>query len=708
MEGRGMYKYLKRMKITLWVIFALSVLSMVGVLLFWIFMPDSTVNYQTYFIIIISINLGLALLSLLLGFFFVYKFDKVRKTSELQVSDIVGNDVGAAYDFGEIGLIICDDDGIILWENGLLLSRGINLVDSNISKLSEKLVALKESNGSSISYDDSLFSYKGKHYAARYLKDAHLFILKDESIYRNLLSYNDKHEAAIAYLTIDAYQDIQTSDDEEKAEINSSIREMVTNYFRSFGCLVKVIRADYFMIFLHKEKLEAMIEDKFSIVSKIEDYFKDNKDGDNSHAGSGTGLTCSLGIGYGDNSGFNNDDILARQALDIALSRGGNQTVVAPFGETMRVYGGGTNETQQTASSVKIKTFARVFLNQVENASNVLIVPHIQADMDAIGAALGVYSICKSIPRKKNIPVNIVYSNQDVEQSVDVALREILPDTKKINFFKDVFVSFQKSNELKGPKTLIVAVDHNRVAQAIYPNLFEGDVGNNIAVIDHHKKQPDSYALTEFEHIDYSASSTCELVALYFSAYSFRVDVPPYIATLMLSGIYLDTQNFKVKTRISTHEAAIALSQFGANETQARDFLKESFENFTVKSKIMANVDTYSYGVLIARAPEDEVIHPAILAMAANELTNIDSIRAVFAIGYVDANHTCYISARGNGRVNLELIMSKILGGGFGGGHFSQAAAKLPNMSIKQAEEELRHVLDEYLKDASEEIDEEY
>jgi c-di-AMP phosphodiesterase-like protein len=606
-----------------------------------------------------------------------YRIEKIRHTSDLKATDIVGNDIGAAYDFGQIGLIVTDDAGRILWLNNLLSERGVNLVDYSISDLSPKLYEMmmyKEKSGNEVVH----IRYNNKFYDAEYIKEANLFILRDTTNYESLVAFNVSHASVIGYLNIDNFSDVHTADELQRTEIESAIRKTILDYFRKYNCLLKPIKMDSYLLILTKEDLDRMRDDRFSIIPSFAKEFEQD------------GLTCSLGFGYGFLD-YNQNNELASSSLDVALSRGGNQCVVAPSGENMLFFGGGNTESQSSTSKVRIKTFARSLVMAIQSSPNILIVMHDNADMDAVGAALGVFSICKAV-NKKGQKVNIIYDSQHVERAADAALRQSLPT----DFFSNVFVSFAGADELKTRDTLIIVVDHSRPTISIYPDLYKGGDTPKIAVIDHHRKQDDSFKNPLFEHIDSSASSTCELIAQYFDSLPYKTNVSEEIATIMLSGIYLDTQSFAVKTRILTHESAIILAQMGADEAKAHDFLKEDFESFFIKSKILANVETYSYGVLIAKAPQEEFVNPAILASVCNELTGIDSVQACFSIGRISES-TVYISARGNGKVNCEILMMKL----GGGGHFSAGAAALKETTVERGLAKLKHILDEYLKDAS-------
>lgn len=675
-----MKSLLKRDRVMAWVLFLVSLLGVAGILLMlFLYQDNSSDMYLLYIYILVGL-MALLACSLLVGTFIItVKAEKLRHISDLKATDIVGNDVGAAYDFGQIGLIVTDDAGVILWVNNLLLDRGINLVDYNISDFSSKLYDLMMLKGAQKN-EISHIRYNNKYYDVKLIREANLFILKDTTNYESLVAFNVAHATVIGYLSLDNYSDLPNTDEEERSNIEASIKKTIIDYFRKYNCLLKpLMKSDYYFLMLTKEDLDNMREDKFSIISTFAKEF------------SAHGLTISLGFGYGFMD-FNQNNELASSSLDVALSRGGNQCVVAPSGENMLFFGGGNTDSHTSTSKVRIKTFARSLLMAVESSKNVIIVPHNNADMDAMGSALGVYSICMSINRKK-LPVNIIYDNQHVEAATDSAVRQTLPNS----FFSDVFVSFATANNLKTKDTLIIAVDHSRPVISIYPDLYKGGDVAKIAVIDHHRKQDDSFDDPLFENIDSSSSSTCELVALYMDVLPFKINVIKEIATIMLSGIYLDTSSFTAKTRILTYEAVIILSRMGADQIKAHDFLKQDYESFAIKSKILANVDTYSYGVLIAKAPEDEFVSPTLLAGACTELTGIDSAQAAFAVGRI-ADNVVYISARGNGKVNCELIMMKM----GGGGHFSAGACQIKDCdSVETASNQLRHILDEYLKDAT-------
>ena len=664
-----MKKIIQSIRRRSWIIFIIGMIALIVLVLLNIYVPEPVEGL--YFIITVGLLAIFCVHQLVLSYYQSYKIINLRYLSSLKAVDVVGNDIAVAYDFGEIGLIVVDAEGTILWMNDLLHDRGFNFVDYKIGEVAPELEEIFENNE-----ETCTFRLEKKYYSTKYVREARLFVLKDITNYESLIEYNKAHALVIGYVNLDNYAEMITNTEIEKTEVDGLVRKDIIDYFNKFNCLIKPIRKDYYMLVLSNEEFLRMVEDEFSIIKTIDTNF--NKQS----------LTCSLGFGYGRDQIVRNNE-LALSALDVALSRGGNQCVVAPFGESMRFYGGGNSESKGSTNKVKIKTYANSFITAVEHASNVIIVPHANADMDAIGACLGVYSICKSLSRK--VTANIVFDNQSVEPAADAAVRSTLDKT----FFTDVFVSFADANDLKEENTLIVAVDHNRPSLSIYPDLYKG-TKNNFAVIDHHRVLDEKFDHPIFSHIDSSSSSTSEILAMYIDALPFKVDITPAVATIMLSGIYLDTENFRVKTHILTHEAAIVLIRLHADEVRAREFLKENYEQFVIKSKILSNLETYKYGVIIAKSDEDEIVNSSLLANVCNELKGIESTKVCFGVGKINPD-TIYISSRGNGQVNCELLMQKL----GGGGHFSAAAGVLKDMTIEQAVDKLKFVIKEYLDSAT-------
>ena len=201
-----------------------------------------------------------------------------------------------------------------------------------------------------------------------------------------------------------------------------------------------------------------------------------------------------------------------------------------------------------------------------------------------------------------------------------------------------------------------------------------------------------------FSHIEPSASSSCELVAEFvrYASANPRIIIPSAYATIMLSGIFMDSNYFKAKTcGIRTFEASMILKEFGADNSVADDFLKDEFEEYTLITKIISSLKTPYYGIVYCVADEDDVIEAATLAKVGNQCMQMRGVNACFVIGKTDVNEV-RISCRSDGTVNVQLLAEKLNGGG----HFTQSAATFKNSTIDRVESRLLDVLNEYLGDA--------
>ena len=709
-----MKKLMNKLKIASILMLVLGLGGAAALLLTYFFVNFDSSLTQLFVVIGASLSAFVGIIYFFIFLIQASKIEKERHLTNLNAADIVGSDVGAAYDFGQIGLVVVDSNGIILWVNNFLADRGINLVDSPIGDFSPKLLAAFEKAHSNqifnvknsstkineliedddIAKDPYTFIKDGKYYNFKFISDANLFVLKDTTTYDTELKTTKENRPVFGYINLDNYDDIPSKDEIAKAQLETSIKSKINEFSKKYNTFVKLIRPDFYFIILAYKDFVKMRNDDFYIINQIADSY---------HS---IGLTCSLGFGYG----FLDFLRVAQQAsdaLDMALTRGGNQCVVFPFGEQMQFFAGANTESKGETSKVKILSYVKALQTNIAQASNILIVPHRYADLDAIGACLGVYYIAKSCYLKfeggknpdgtektePNHKINICYDKGLVESNTDMAVRTTL----STDFISKVFVNNDEALKLKKPgETLIIMVDHNSVNQSIYADLINEN-HDKIVVIDHHRKQDNSVKKPAFDHVDSAASSTCEMLALYIDSFDFNIYLTKEAATFMLAGIYLDTYSFKQKTRVFTYEAAIILVRLGADEDKARNFLKENYEHFLLKAKIMSNVKTYSYGVLIACAEDDEFVDQALLASICQSLKDIESTKVAFAIGRTKET-VVGISARSNGLINCETLMRKLNGGG----HFAMAATQLQNcLHVKEAYDKLTHILDEYLDQAT-------
>lgn len=240
---------------------------------------------------------------------------------------------------------------------------------------------------------------------------------------------------------------------------------------------------------------------------------------------------------------------------------------------------------------------------------------------------------------------------------------------------------------------MLILTDVHRPSITMNPKIVESAV--KVAIVDHHRRGEEFVEKPAFSHIEPSASSASELVAELIRYNEKRMIIPPRIATMMLSGILLDTNYYRNKTGPRTYDASLILKEFGADNPTADSFLKEEFEEYALKMKIMATAKTPYFGIIVCQADDEDIIERSTLAICAQEALQIKGINACFVVGRIEQKKVG-ISARSDGSINVQLLMEKI----GGGGHFASAATQFDNKSIKDVYEILLKTFDLYLNDA--------
>ena len=259
---------------------------------------------------------------------------------------------------------------------------------------------------------------------------------------------------------------------------------------------------------------------------------------------------------------------------------------------------------------------------------------------------------------------------------------------------QNIILSQAQANAKLGSETLLVVVDCHSAKMTLYPDAVEKSP--NIAIIDHHRKVEDAIENSNFSFHDSSSSSACELVAELIRYSDLRYPISEKVATLMLSGILLDTNYYRRQTGIRTYESSAFLKEYGASTEEADNFLKDDYEEYLLKTKIMNNVETPMYGILVAKTNKDDIVERAFLAKVANESLTLKDVKAVFVIGRTEMNEVS-ISARSDGTVNVQLILEKM----GGGGHFNAAGVNRKGKALQETYQELIKILNLYLNDAT-------
>ena len=668
-----MYKLLKKQRL----IVTISLIVEFIVILVLSLLVAFVQSYNNYPVIILIFMALFNLYNAVLTFLFNIYIQKKKGQTEISSAEIIGNDIDEAYRFGGIGLVVVDVNNIVMWANDFIIGCFPDIVDKPITDTIPAISYLLNNESSDEKEERKYVLEKvfvdNHFYSVEYLKDARLFIFKDTQDKESLNLDNRKQAPVVGYIAIDNYFDVQmqVSDDAKFNDALASVRNLITTFGSTYKALLRSVKDDRYLFVTTFENYEAMFQAKFNVVDKVRSLMKD-------------GFTLSIGVSYGFPE-FAKLTELASSALDVALSRGGDQVVVYPFSNEM-IYIGGKTELKPSRNRVKIRTMSNSFLTTIRNYRRILIMGHTNADFDSIGSSLGVYLLC----RYAKVEARICYEEQLVESKCRIAINS---NYDRKTEFENIFVDFKQASEYLNDETLLVIVDHNNPNISMFPMILEK--AQHIAIIDHHRPGQAVIDAQVFNCVDPSASSASEILTSYITYNVEDIFIDKRTATFLLAGITMDTHNFKDKSSIATFEAASQLKSFNADSSKVDDFLKEDYEEYKQKILILNSCEIPYRGVLVAKAPDDEIIASVMLSLVADEAIQIRGIQCSFAYGRVD-EHTIKISARSDGTINCGVLMEKL----GGGGHFAMAATTFTDLTLTEVKNKLYKVLNDYLDDA--------
>jgi len=674
-----MTNVLHRLRVWTFVLFSLEMAIMGALALFWFF---NWFNFQEYVTAgyIVFISVGFLVVDAFFCWSSFLNISKIRQKNDIEAAALVGNDIQEAYDFGQIGLVVVDDTDVVMWANSLFKQRQIDLIDTQLFDLMPDLKDLVNAPVNKV----VKIELKGRDYEVKYLSEPRLFIFKDCTEYDNVESYSKEQAEVLGIIVIDNYNDF-ASETDESADVVNKVRGIIIDYFRDLGVLLRRVGGDTYFAVCNFASLQKLESDEFSILEKVRQAGKaGEKD---------STLTLSIGFAH-DFPDVHKLNEMATDALNIAHSRGGDQAVVSPYGSELRFFGGKTAAVE-TASKVKVRSVADSVNSLIKSASNIFIMGHTDMDMDSLGAALGIMAMCDWCHKTSRI----VYNPKLAEKKTRMALQDAFPR----DVYDRITISPEDALNQITASSLLVVVDISRPSMVLAQKVLEK--ASKVVVIDHHRRAEEFIDRPVLSSIEPSASSASELVAemIRYATANPRIELKPTFATIMLAGIFLDSNYFKSKsTGMRTFEAAEVLKDYGADNSVADDYLKDEFEEYSLITKIIATMQTPHYGIVYCVSDEHDIIERSTLAKVGNQVMQLKGINACFVIGKTEEK-VIRISARSDGTVNVQLLCEKM----GGGGHFTSAASVFPGQTIDKVVKTLTDTLDQYLDAARNSINQE-
>ena len=490
----------------------------------------------------------------------------------------------------------------------------------------------------------------------------------DETKYNELFDLYNKSKTCIGIAMIDNYEElIQRILPEKKIELLEKIEKEIIEWITRTGGLIIKTERDHFAFVFEQQYLSEFEKERFNILDKVKTIELD--DGK-------IPITLSIAVS---NDGKNNYEKYksALTAMDIVLGRGGDQAVVRKNGK-YKFYGGKTLEVEKR-TKVKARTISQSISKAILESDNVVIMGHKNIDIDAIGSALGLYRLSKTLEKECYI----------ISEPQGKSLEKFLENLQKLEQYKGVIISEEDSAEIIKENTLLIVVDTHKTSYVEFPDIL--DKIERKIVIDHHRKAPDCIENTLVSFHEVYASSTAELVTEIVQYAQDNVELTLIEAESLYGGIMVDTKDFTFKTGVRTFEAAAYLRKYGVDIIRVKKWFQADLESYNKIANIVRNVEIHNDTIAIAIYDEENENGNLICAKAADELLTISDITASFVMTKI--GEKVFISGRSIGDINVQVILEKL----GGGGHITLAGAQLEGVSVEKAKEDLIEKIEEYL-----------
>ena len=468
----------------------------------------------------------------------------------------------------------------------------------------------------------------------------------------------------VALILVDNYDEMTKNLTEgDMSSLNARINDVIAEWTEDYHGLLRRLERNHYLLVIERRDLNRAVEEKFSLLERVH------------QVESPSGLAASISIGIGvDAVNFEESYNFAALSIEMALSRGGDQAVVKDrFNFT---FYGGRNKEADRRSKVRSRVTANSLMELIGQSSQVFIMGHSNADLDAVGAAMGISCMC----RKKGKRAYIVL---DLEKN---AAGKLLEEIRTVPEYADAFITGQEAMLLCDNHSILVVVDTNRPDQVECKPLLEAI--SKVCVVDHHRRAADYINPVVVNLHEPYASSASELATELLQYAVDKSDVLPIEAKSLLAGIFLDTKSFNIRTGQRTFEAAAVLRKWGADTVQVKKLLQNDFQDTMAKYQIIKSARLYRQEIAIAAL--NTGTSRILAAQAADELLNIAGLTASFVL-YPEEDQVI-ISARSIGDANVQVILEPL----GGGGNTATAGAQVKNCTVKEALDKLVASIDRY------------
>lgn len=493
---------------------------------------------------------------------------------------------------------------------------------------------------------------------------------KDITEESNLYQEKIGMQTAIGIVSLDNYDDVTDSmDDKQISYLNSFITTMVSDWMDEYHVFYKRLNAERYFFIAQLEDIKKMMDSKFQILDNIRKESNTRE----------IAITLSMGISYGGET-LNQTGNTAQTNLDTALVRGGDQVVVKEAKDNAKpIFYGGRTASVAKRTRVRSRAMSTAIQGILSESSDVYIMGHRFPDMDAIGSAFGMARLAKFNGKEPWIVLEKNESIPDVER--------VMSELVKFPELAKQIISPKEAMRKKTDSSLLIMVDYHKPSLSISQELYEQF--DKVVIIDHHRRGDEFPAKPLLAYIESSASSASELVTelIEYQSNSQR-KLDKFESTLLLAGIVVDTKSFSVRTTARTFDVASYLRTCGADSSLVQYLLSSDLDSYLEMNSLIAKSEYVTSDTVIVSGREDKEYDSVTAAKTADTLLSMVGINAAFVITK-RTDKQIGISARSNGSINVQLIMENL----GGGGHFTNAAVQLSNVTINEVKEQLLKVI---------------
>ena len=528
--------------------------------------------------------------------------------------------------------------------------------------------------------------YETVSYVFKHENDSYYFIVfRDVNDYLLLREKYEAESPVVAYIQLDNLQELAQYVRADHRAASAEAENILRAWVSDMHGFIREHSRDNYIAGFSQEELQKQIKNEFDVQKQIMSL----KIGDNSFP-----VTVSMGISaIGDT--FEEKERNARNALHMAIQRGGNQVAVKREDSSGYIFFGGTHKTIENNTTIVSRVSGDLLISKIREASNVLIMGHANPDFDSIGSCIGAARFAMSVIEEKRaesenapeIPVNIIVNKRS--DSFITCATQLAP----LKIYDDMFIERAVAKDLVSADTVLIICDVNNSHIFEAPELA-GFV-HNVAIIDHHR-MADALSFEPFlQYIEATKSSASEIVSEILMHSRYADTLHKEEAEVLLSGIMLDTKNFTRNAGAQTFEITHYLYTRGAHTNVVREFFNESIDEIMLTGEFESKARIYRDDIAITwmtlegeSKPQDRVI----AAKVADNLLSIKGVKASFALIKID--NDVIISGRSKGEVNVQLILESLKGGG----HFDIAGAQIKNGSLTKSCEMLKGAIDDYFE----------